>query len=860
MSGFSDGREPHAGDLFTDREQHSTAFAASLAEVRRQLRRPPDPDSRRNVLVFYGVGGVGKTTLSERLEAWVHNDLPLINPWGPRPATRVAATVRVNLEGSGGNLDVTDAIVAIRQKLSAIKHNWPAFDLAFAAYWSAAHPGRPLPGEGTDSDHEFADTVREVARSLAEDVLGSGLVTAGLHSVRLVSKQVRDRYLRRTALAQFDGFPDLLDRCSLLPTPDDARPELLINLLPLLDLELRTLPGPPVVVIFVDTIERLSLDKRRTGERLLNEIVWSLPAALFVLTGRNVLDWADTRRTSLTHAGPMVWPGLVPGATADPRQHIVGNLSEDDTRALIVKARSRFDLAIANEVVEELVTASGGLPQYLDLARAVATTIKRNSGRAVTVADVTGSLGDLVERVLEDVPEDEQRALRAAALFPYFDAALVAAAAGVSHGCAERAVRRPMIDVRDDHRYPYRMHEEIRVALLSADHAVSGGWAEPDWVAAAERAITEARRRHDDAVQRGAGVDVLLALGLAIGLVCRFDVTLEPPTHGGTYSDWLTKAILFGPSPAGLRPYVPSTSATPYGRGILDFVLAKTLEVTPETSRELLRGVFDSAHPLSLPAGRHLAYRYRNDEMFDEALGVFDELVTRHPVQMHLYQRALTLVAARRFKDAVDAAAPLDDSRIARLGWFLRMAHGDFGPWLASRTEELKRLEEKGAVRETVEARAGTLMYSIIAGRWPDEAQVDDLLATSEAVGHSAAIRSALTARALMHPGDEDSLERLTALDAAATAGRITFRPALVRAAWAFAAGDSRSLQLVARRITGRGPVRNRAWIPVECLLDHAGVPLERPPTQWLEPYPAVRDRWVELFRAYRQKITGTRD
>ena len=129
------------------------------------------------------------------------------------------------------------------------------------------------------------------------------------------------------------------------------------------------------VVVFVDAFERLKLDPRRTSEVLLNRLVAEMPNVLFVITGRDLVDWYEESRVELEYHGPRCWPGLVPGAHVEPRQHLVGTLSEEDTREVILKARDRFALPISDVVVTELVKASGGLPQYLDLARQVATRL-----------------------------------------------------------------------------------------------------------------------------------------------------------------------------------------------------------------------------------------------------------------------------------------------------------------------------------------------------------------------------------------------------------------------------------------------------------------------------------------------------
>lgn len=44
---------------------------------------------------------------------------------------------------------------------------------------------------------------------------------------------------------------------------------------------------------------------------------------------------------------------------------------------------------------------------------------------------------------------------------------------------------------------------------------------------------------------------------------------------------------------------------------------------------------------------------------------------------------------------------------------------------------------------------------------------------------------------------------------------------------------------------------RTRSWIPVECFLESVGLPLPPMPTQWLEPYKVVAQRWAAHLDSY---------
>jgi hypothetical protein len=71
------------------------------------------------------MGGIGKTALSQRLERWVTDALPLTGDWGPPPPTTVQATVRLDLHGSAGQIDIVSTLLALRRGAAQIHPRWP---------------------------------------------------------------------------------------------------------------------------------------------------------------------------------------------------------------------------------------------------------------------------------------------------------------------------------------------------------------------------------------------------------------------------------------------------------------------------------------------------------------------------------------------------------------------------------------------------------------------------------------------------------------------------------------------------------------------------------------------------------------
>ncbi|MFC4466868.1 hypothetical protein ACFPH6_20440 [Streptomyces xiangluensis] len=77
--------------------------------------------------------------------------------------------------------------------------------------------------------------------------------------------------------------------------------------------ELARLPETKRVtpLVLLDTFEDIGDRTHRDRERLLQRVVWLMPNAFFVITGRSRLHWADEAlQGQLDFTGPAAWPGL----------------------------------------------------------------------------------------------------------------------------------------------------------------------------------------------------------------------------------------------------------------------------------------------------------------------------------------------------------------------------------------------------------------------------------------------------------------------------------------------------------------------------------------------------------------------
>ncbi|MFJ6699851.1 tetratricopeptide repeat protein [Streptomyces sp. NPDC091272] len=254
-------------------------------------------------------------------------------------------------------------------------------------------------------------------------------------------------------------------------------------------------------VILLDTFEDTGDRTHRDLERLLQRIVWMMPNAFFLVTGRNRLQWADPGlEGQLDFTGPHAWPGLAthdiplprpaPG-TVRGRQVLIGDFSPEDCEDYLARrlttptGQPLLPAGLRNEIA----VRSHGLPLYLDLAVMRVLEIRR-TGRIPAPSDFDGGFPALITRTLQDLTPQERHVLRAASLFDAFDTALVMKTAALAHeSAARRLIERPFVHDNPFGLWPYYLHALIRTTLRTTADSTDDRWSPTDWTQAAGRAL-----------------------------------------------------------------------------------------------------------------------------------------------------------------------------------------------------------------------------------------------------------------------------------------------------------------------------------------------------------------------------------
>ncbi|MER5641910.1 hypothetical protein ABT095_33860 [Kitasatospora sp. NPDC002227] len=710
-----------AQQVFTNRVDEVAAFGRSLDGLHQTLAEAqisPVVDrvqGRRNVLTFYGVGGIGKTSLSQELERRL-----LADAQAEGREDVVAVRVDVSEDGAG---DIESLLLRLRAGLGRLGSRWQAFDLALASYWARAHPGETL--------QEFLDAspaVRRASRSigLSEQIAESvgqvvpadlgGLTGLAHRAALLTFRAIRERVREGRLLSECELFAELIEAEADYDT---------LSFFPYLlawDLERLSQRGRrPKVCVFFDTFEVLNGRADRTAERFVQRCVYLMPNVLFVITGRNRIDWADgENRGELDFTGPDCWPNLhFSNDTAEPRQHLVGYLSNSDADSYLREALTQDgEPAMSAAVRERIISGGQGLPLYLDLSVSHFVELLAR-GRQPSVDDFGGTFTAVATRSIRDLPQEERDLVRTAALIDRLDADLLCAGRpGVPDGRVARFLRRPFLTHDDAYELPYALHAALRRAIVEADRALPDGWSDRDRSEAATRLLRRLGERLGPSASRTATTQALesgLRLSAAYGV---FDDWMAHATQR------LVEAGQWTELGAGLTAGGPEI---PEYRAIRAAILGVQLRRTGKVQQAI--GVLDGADAGVGRGSRtaqlvriHLAHALRNQgdysraaELYRELLGSEFEAVARYWLCDYDYlngrfSTALAALLEQRSRDAAD-----EGERLRLIGHIWRV-NARFGEATEAYSEAIDLAHREGLAAAEAKALANLAQTACWSG------------------------------------------------------------------------------------------------------------------------------------------------
>ena len=359
-------------EQFTDRTEPQKAFA----QLYKAMAMAPNPQPSR-VLTYYGIGGIGKSTLLAKLEDNLENDpeLTALNKQKP-------LVVNFNFETKQEDIQV---LTALRNLLSKKPYGWrfPRFEVALYLY------GQRI-GEDVSSPEDTGYLAQSGLKPVVDVATELPVVGSILKFISIVDQgQAALRSLLKQHSAQVKEMEAM--------TPEEQREKLPYYFAQ--DLSAYTLKSSTPLVIMLDTFECVT-ETSSVNDSLMGRDYWLynedglIPNAentLFVIAGRRKIPWEDV--------------------VFYLEQHLLGSLSPEDSASFLTAS------GLPQDLLEPLCKLTDGVPVYLDVCVQQYDQLRRKN-ITPEVQHFGGSHKKLIQRYVRYMDKSEKQLVHMLSFIP----------------------------------------------------------------------------------------------------------------------------------------------------------------------------------------------------------------------------------------------------------------------------------------------------------------------------------------------------------------------------------------------------------------------------------------------------------
>lgn len=357
---------PQASRIFTDREIPRKSFWKNYNDFKAKM-----DDGDIKVLAYYGIGGIGKSTLLRKLISEMDE---------AQTAGTIGKSMHVYFDFNLKQ-DSRAVLENIRNKLvDDYGFDFPLFDLGCYIYAKKI-------GDDAEKKEVHAFSERSRILSVALDV-AQNLPIVGF-AAKIASLADKSLAVYRNIIAK--------NKDALIKIEGKSADEL-YNYLPILfskDLNNNMEDSKDPLVIFLDTYEQLVNEMATIGEPLNNDLFLRDENDGLILNASKVL-WVVAGREKLKWQKFLDWGDSL-------EQHILGNLSNTDAQNFLLNA------GITDESLRSgIYKLTQGTPVYLDLCVDRYTSLLEN-GKAPKIEDFGQNIFALIERFaryMDDAKKD----------------------------------------------------------------------------------------------------------------------------------------------------------------------------------------------------------------------------------------------------------------------------------------------------------------------------------------------------------------------------------------------------------------------------------------------------------------------
>ncbi|MBQ1946980.1 MAG: tetratricopeptide repeat protein [Clostridia bacterium] len=430
MDIIEDRNIPSAVCVFKDREEPRKAFWNEFTEAETACR---EKKKKAFVLSYYGMGGIGKTSLCRKLQKEMQEKSPnaLYIAWDFNEAQ-----------------DCRTVLCRLKNQLEKKGFRFPLFD--YACYFYACKIGENPSSPEVKKLIENSSVLR-LCSQIAGLIPGVGFWVNLIKMLDETFAWVREYMNNHTASAkeiENTIAGELYEKLPLFFAKDLAA-----------NMENQDTP----LVIFLDTYEKLV--NELSSANSLSQDLWlrgnmgvirRVPYVLWVITGREKLQW---------HKEDSAWEGVL-------KQHLLGNLSEKDSLEVL------FEAGISDEALQKsLYQLTDGVPIYLDICIAQYLQIlysgiapkKEDFGIATDARHTDCNATVLMEKFLDHIKDSIQKdMLYMFACVEWWNDDSIIKIATNGHcnfsDSAYEAIKKLSFVIQDSH--GFRLHRTVREILL----------------------------------------------------------------------------------------------------------------------------------------------------------------------------------------------------------------------------------------------------------------------------------------------------------------------------------------------------------------------------------------------------------
>lgn len=376
VSFFSENEERISGEgrPFVDREEFIQAFKNALENIK---------EKERSVLIYYGVAGIGKTSLRKELPK-------VITEYNRLHKESSILWTAVNFETEEFRHPQKFLEILRDQFQDEYDIKFHMFDIAHAFYWKKVNPRVPLYRENYSKNSIVAHLL-----DIGDELSGISDVfnpTKLLLNIRGLIKKLPEKYV--------EWALENMDEISQLIYMDPSEIEKRLYLYWAYDLHKYLLKTSESAVIFIDSYETLwgkdrSQAKLSSADQWIRKLIQKLlsSSCLWVLCGQEPPQWEK-----YSEVEEILWENLI-------EMHKIGGIPEEDARYLL-----EYYGVFEKDIQDTIISGSEGVPYYLELSIDTYKSIKKI--KKPELNDFANVPADIFGRFIKYLDENKEEAIK----------------------------------------------------------------------------------------------------------------------------------------------------------------------------------------------------------------------------------------------------------------------------------------------------------------------------------------------------------------------------------------------------------------------------------------------------------------